>query len=336
MKYILSKIPLAVLLILISTLSNAQSTPKIVASVSSGVADHLIHEGKIVVDPYSDISQFMFNIGIERRADAVDKPFEVKGKLIIVSNGVDHVVSEEIIFNGSDFTPSWSIMSAAKQYLVTLTAPNKIGTIKFKYSEKVDNIWGPDLVSNDLGDTKHPVTNQVPHITGSDFICSSEIYVAIPTNSITWDLNDIATVESTAAAHYRISRIGNRSGKIRIISRLGGQTQTKEIIVGTLPPTSITGPSFSLDWSRNYTFTVNTVNPNEILEIVKEGAANVTFTRLDNNRFRINTPPRPPATGGTIPRVLLLNIKARVLNPECGPSEFLNQEIRVGTTVPFN
>jgi len=180
-----------------------------------------------------------------------------------------------------------------------------------------------------------PLALPDPTITGDAIICSESIYTITSASAVTLEnATGIATLTSLGNNQYKVTRLNAANGVVTIkATNANGNVVNKNITIGTLKPLAINGPSNPLNWSNNYIYTVDTSNPNDVLEIEKSGASQVIFTRLTNNSFRITTPAQPSNTG-PVSKVYLVNINARVVS-NCGNSDYISKEINVGTSVPF-
>lgn len=216
---------------------------------------------------------------------------------------------------------------------------NHLGSGRYVVTGKpgfIGDIYLEATHSNNLKTAKKvKITGPPLSIEGDNTICTESIYTLTNASSVTLEnATGIATLTDLGNAQYKVARVGNASGAVTIkATNANGDVVNKSITVGVLKPLAINGHSNPLNWSNNYIYTVDTPNPNDVLEIEKSGASQVTFTRLSNNSFRITTPTKPN-NPGPVSKVYLVNINARVVS-DCGNSEYISKEINVGTSVPF-
>ncbi|NGM67304.1 hypothetical protein [Sphingobacterium sp. SGR-19] len=299
-----------------------------------------LNNGKIHYFSNVGDTSINFSVVIGRNIGHVGNPTQVLALAVFDNNGLEYAASDTIALTQANFTAFDGTATPFINSSFTLKENKKEGVLKFKYRFRI-NGGGYDDWTNWFYATKTYQTQQyqppIPATTfaGPDQICDEGIYTITNPGTISLEnATGVANLTNLGNNQWKVERINNAVGTVVLKSLVGSNTYEKNIRIGNQAPTSITGNSFSLDWSRSYTFTVNTVDANSTLEIVKEGAPSVTFTRLDNNRFTLSTPPKPNSNDPITP-VYVLNIKARVIDPECGNSEYIHQEIRVGSTIPF-
>ncbi|WP_166336947.1 hypothetical protein [Sphingobacterium chungjuense] len=258
------------------------------------------------------------------------------------SNTLLSIRTSEIKFTASDFA-SGTFVSALKtsQLLIPKNYIDESGgeiIVKWRYykenypSPYNQNGWSDWYTV----DGNYPLKLEaIPGtIAGPNQICDQGTYTITNYGDVTLrNAANIATVNRIqGTSQFTVSRIGNGSGKIQLVTKPWGDAAetVKEIIVGTPLPRFKGDYAPQLDYGQTYTFVIESDLPSDILDIEKLGMANIVFTRLDNNRFTIKTPPKP-SSGTPVAPVYIFSIKARTINGVCGNSEYITKNFRVGS-----
>ncbi len=303
---------------------------------SFALPNSALKDGKIsYYNPGGDTT-IKFSFALYRNFPPPKPAIRIKA-IAVFDDGFEYAASDSIYLSQADFTREDGALSKQIESSFTLESGRKEGVLKIKYQFQVNATGYSGWTPWYYGTKTFTTEMYVPPTTfsGPSQICSDAIYTLSNPGSISLEnASGIATLISLGNNQWKITRTGTATGKIFIKSILGTKIYKKEISIGQGKPTSINGTFSNLNWSAKYVYTVYTDIRGEILEIVKEGASTVIFTRSNNNTFSLKTPVKPPQIG-PIPKMYVLTVKVRVANPECGTSEWLTKEITVGAGTPL-
>ncbi|SUI97853.1 Flavastacin precursor [Sphingobacterium spiritivorum] len=123
-------------------------------------------------------------------------------------------------------------------------------------------------------------------------ICNSGIYTVTSGTSVTLQYaTNVANVTSLGNNQYRITRIGNANGIVTLKSLLNGNAYTKDIAVGAVNNSVLSG-STNLFKGNIYTYSITNYNPNNTYQVILNGAGSykrfLTLKKIDNQMYTID------------------------------------------------
>lgn len=291
-----------------------------------------LSNGKLLLPPGKET--ISASLSVMTNGDPHSHSIYIEGFFVSVINGIEKRISEPLTqFWNDDFPGGW----ASVPKFAVLSFPNesdKQGRVMFKVRSRIAYPRNETPVHSDYHyiDLKEVVTSPFKEVSTACDEKVVDIYNGGYYPTLNYDATKVS-VTDLGNHRFKLKALVDESVNVSASIKVGFQTYSTSFSVGQSKPLSFTGTFANLNWSSNYVYSVNTENEGDILEIVKEGAPTVTFTRTGNNTFTLTTPAPPPQTG-PIAKIYVLVVKARVVN-SCGETNWLTQEITVGSGIPL-
>lgn len=233
---------ISIFLFLVSTVY-AQSSNQKVNDIVWGVNTSHISNGKIVVLDIDAHYFVPFSFRVEKWAGKTD--IEMEGHFILdIGGGTENVLSSTFTFNDLDFGSS--ILTPEKTGNLGFSRNlSRIGTVKFKFREKLNGTWQPYRYATKTQETIYAPRPDIT-IDGPDHICSTGSYSIgnaqyIPSGITLENATGIASLTDNNNGTFSISQIGNSTGIIKIKVLYDNRYFTKSVIIGN--PVTIVGPT---------------------------------------------------------------------------------------------
>ena len=163
--------------------------------------------------------------------------------------------------------------------------------------------------------------------TGSNSICNEETYTLVSPGAITLEnAANVATLTRIDNNTYKITRIGSANGIVTLKSLLNGNAYTKDIAVGAVNNSVLSG-STNLFKGNIYTYSITNYNPNNTYEVILNGAGSykrfLTLKKTDNQTYTIDAT-NFPDMGLSIPFQLQIRYSSA-----CGVSSYNSTNIYI-------
>lgn len=227
-----------IFLLLLATISLGQQNDILTNNPPFQVSANLLQNGKIIVNDTQD-EQIINGVSfaLERWSDKVDLPITAEVLFVLDQSGNETVLSQTYTITNSDFVPSWALVSSFKYASLKFPANtgfNKLGVVKLKFREKNNGVWSSYRYGNKTYSTAYYIPpTPTPVIIGAFTICSEETYTITNATTVTLEgANNIATITSLGGGQYKVSKIGNGSGKIVLVADNGQNNVSQTIYVG--------------------------------------------------------------------------------------------------------
>lgn len=128
--------------------------------------------------------------------------------------------------------------------------------------------------------------------TGPNSICNEETYTLVSPGAITLEnAANVATLTRIDNNTYKITRIGSANGIVTLKSLLNGNAYTKDIAVGAVNNSVLSG-STNLFKGNIYTYSITNYNPNNTYQVILNGAGSykrfLTLKKIDNQMYTID------------------------------------------------
>ncbi len=234
---------IGVFLVLIINTVYAQNFNEKVNNVVWGVKSTFVTNGKIIVLDIDEHYFVPFSFRVEKWAGKTG--VEMEGYFVLeVGGGAEDVLSSTFTFNDLDFGES--ILTAEKTGNLGFARNlSRIGTVKFKFREKLNGTWQAYRYATKTQSTTYAPRPDIT-IDGPDHICSTGSYSIgnaqyIPSGITLENAVGIASLTVNNDGTFSISQINNSTGIVKIKVRYDNREFTKSVIIGN--PVAIIGPT---------------------------------------------------------------------------------------------
>lgn len=231
--------------------------------------------------------------------------------------GVESAISDSIKVNNLEFR---SQVSIPKNYTFRLQSNNKVGTVylRFRYYKKNYPASSNGWTGMNSGGSWETIDANLPPPTtfsGPDQICAEGIYTITNPGTITLEnANGIATLTEFGNNQWKVTRIGEASGKIQLKSELAQNNYRKDIHLGT-SPSVVNGPSI-IRTNGIFNFSISRT-PEASIEYTVMAPTGVELTRIDDTNFSLNV--TTPSTNGS---TLMVRVTVKTTD-SCGTNQYV-------------
>ncbi|TDS11745.1 hypothetical protein B0I21_10788 [Sphingobacterium paludis] len=259
--------------------------------------------------------------GFTRTPELIPYAVQIIATLVYTDLSRTNILAEglPITLNYLDFAAPEGNATVSKGKSIGITIPatvNKVdGYFMTKYQVQLlpNGAWSNFMYSTE--EQSVPIFAS-SRITGPNAICSDGVFTITNPRTVTLEnASGVATLTALENNQWKVTRIGNGSGKVQLKSAVGSKVYVKDINVGT-PPSVLNGPSI-IRTNGLFNFSISESTIGASIEYTVMAPNGVEFTPIDDKNFTLNV--TTTSTGGS---TLMVRVTIKTTN-SCGTSQYV-------------